>query len=1019
MTKLDLSVLWRIGLVILFGISVSARTAQSQIKAESTDNPDETLFTRITVNDCLAPTDSQFSEMTAAVANFRRHGNRHDELRALILLGSLYERAGEYNGALPSLRNALALTRSVKDRNGEARVLAMTADALTHVGQLDAASRDAKDALTIATHVNDLSLEALARRARAEAAFTNQPDKAMQDLQVALEISRQVGDLRTEASLLNDQGAFTQDSASPFGIFKSALALEERLHDCHDEIGTLTNLGALEHDRGQLRSAFDHLNQAVDLEKQVGDRSTEAITKHQLGYFHWEIGDLGLALSLFEQALEIERQIGDIASQGPTLADLAGVYRDTQWPATSLRAYQKALPLLQETKNVQWQVQVLNNLGTVEADLHHPLAARNYYKRAVQAALSNGDPVTPAYSAWGVGELEQADAVPSYVHAVQLAREFEQPNLEGEVYSSLMDHFRAHHQLNVAVFFGKRAVEQFQFLRRNLHGAGNDLTSSFVQKKSRAYRTLAEILIDQGRLIEAQQVLDLLKIQQFSDYIDTQPSELDRQLPRSPREAPLEKTFGDLVTESVDRDKAVRSLESANHRQTPQLWKADAAFGAAQAALEAFIRVLSLRLETQNGLAASDEKVSGAELPLEKLLNSNSHTVALYTLEGEDRLFLIVITREGRSVHSYRIPKGELDEKCQQFLRALRSRGGDPSSPARELYEILFTPIEKDLKGVNATTLVWNLDGSLRYVPIAALMNKETGRYVVEDYTSVNFSPLSHSLNDLLPLDAPEALGMGISHTNVDGLDELLNVPAELKSIVADRDLPDSHGVLPGKILLNEQFTEAAMQRELRSQAVVHIASHFILKPGNDDLSFLLLGGKDHDAAGYRLSMAEFEKSDLRLDGTKLLTLSACETGASNERSVCFEANQSSVRAAECKAGAANQRENGVEMESVSEIAFEKGAQAVLSSLWSVDDASTSQLMTDFYRRWAGSMGATSKAEALREAELDLLHGKEMPGASSEARGVSLIPADSDKQRPAGFRSPHYWAPFVLTGNWQ
>jgi CHAT domain-containing protein len=220
---------------------------------------------------------------------------------------------------------------------------------------------------------------------------------------------------------------------------------------------------------------------------------------------------------------------------------------------------------------------------------------------------------------------------------------------------------------------------------------------------------------------------------------------------------------------------------------------------------------------------------------------------------------------------------------------------------------------------------------------------------------------------------------------------------------------------------MNEQFTEKALEEGLKSQDVVHIASHFVLRPGNDDLSFLLLGGKDQDHSGYKYSMADFEKSrDVQIQGTKLLTLSACQTGAANERDICFQNDQSSVKTAECQAGNAKQRENGVVMESMSEVVLEKGVEAALSSLWSVDDMSTSALMADFYQRWAGSDGAVSKAEALRQAELDLLHGNAMPQPGAGGRGVHAVENGPAKQAaPAGLALPYYWAPFVLTGNWQ
>jgi CHAT domain-containing protein len=160
--------------------------------------------------------------------------------------------------------------------------------------------------------------------------------------------------------------------------------------------------------------------------------------------------------------------------------------------------------------------------------------------------------------------------------------------------------------------------------------------------------------------------------------------------------------------------------------------------------------------------------------------------------------------------------------------------------------------------------------------------------------------------------------------------------------------------------------------------------------------------------------------SALHIEGTKLYTLSACQTAAANRRAVCFEPDKSSVTTAKCEEDNSNQRENGVVMESISELVLGKGAESVISSLWHVDDSSTSQFMADFYRLWVDSGGKLSKAEALKDAELALLYGREVaqPGASS--RGV--IPDElktSQQASPAPYAHPHYWAPFVLTGNWK
>ena len=72
-------------------------------------------------------------------------------------------------------------------------------------------------------------------------------------------------------------------------------------------------------------------------------------------------------------------------------------------------------------------------------------------------------------------------------------------------------------------------------------------------------------------------------------------------------------------------------------------------------------------------------------------------------------------------------------------------------------------------------------------------------------------------------------------------------------------------------------------------------------------------------------------------------------------------------------------------------VAVKAGARSTLATLWRVNDEATSQLMKQFYQELASQ--DITKAEALRQAQLRLL------------------------QRDR-FKKPHYWASFVLVGNW-
>jgi CHAT domain-containing protein len=107
------------------------------------------------------------------------------------------------------------------------------------------------------------------------------------------------------------------------------------------------------------------------------------------------------------------------------------------------------------------------------------------------------------------------------------------------------------------------------------------------------------------------------------------------------------------------------------------------------------------------------------------------------------------------------------------------------------------------------------------------------------------------------------------------------------------------------------------------------------------------------------------DASLLNLQGTKLVILSACDSGAG-----------------EVKIGEG--------MMSLRRAFLIAGAQTVLASHWPVSDKATNPLMTEFMRRWRAG---EPRAQAWREAQLELLRSKD-------------------------FSNPYFWSAFTLTGQW-
>jgi CHAT domain-containing protein len=327
----------------------------------------------------------------------------------------------------------------------------------------------------------------------------------------------------------------------------------------------------------------------------------------------------------------------------------------------------------------------------------------------------------------------------------------------------------------------------------------------------------------------------------------------------------------------------------------------------------------------------------------------------------------------------------------------------DPLPLAQELYKILIGPVAKDLQKANAQVLMWSLDGVLRYLPVAALHNGR--QYLVEQYRNAVFTPASQARLKDMPSRQWNALGLGVTKAHGARIPALPGVMEEMHGIIREAGQNDSSakgGVLPGMIKLDEAFTQEAMLAGLRQRPpVVHVASHFQFQPGNETNSALLLGD------GKFLSLAQIKSLPNVFGGVELLTLSACNTATGGS-------------------GA-----NGKEVEGFGVLAQRQGAKAVIASLWPVFDTSTKDLMQDFYRIREARQ-ETTKAEALRQAQLRLLRGEtttegatakvttadrqivheeDKPGAANQPRFTP------DPKKP--YAHPYYWAPFILIGNWK
>jgi CHAT domain-containing protein/tetratricopeptide (TPR) repeat protein len=930
----------------------------------------------------------------SALPLWQAAGDNYEESLTLNSLGETFHALGEPVKALGYFQQALPLCIKAGDHHAEAETVGNIGVIFDELGETQKALEYYRRGLKLQeTLSNRLGQATLLHDIGHTLNGLGERGEALKYYERALALERSEANVMWEARTLNGIARVYSEfgeKQKALDYFQQALSLY-RANGYHDgEAAALNNIGRVYDSMGEMQKALEYYQQTLSLVRASGNRSAEAVTLNNIALVQDRLGEYQKALANFERALVIERAVDNRPLEATTLANIGGTYDSLGEKQKALDYYNQALPILRAIGDREGEATTLNNIGLIFGVLSESGKALEYFEQAKAVEHALGDRNGEAVTLNNLGKLyaltsKKGPALQSFGDALSLSREVHDPLMEAGVLGNLMEFWRSETQAETAVFFGKQAVNKYQEIRTNIRGLEKEAQRSFLKSKEKAYRELADLLIAQGRLPEAQQVLDLLKNEEYFEFIrrdGSAASSLTAPVTLTKGEESLNVEYEKNVAPMTAIGNEFAALHAKTARTAEEEKHLDELSEQLKAATERFDKFLNdlyvekgKTREAQARVAEVNERAFGMQRVVAKLGHG---TVALYTLVGEEKYRVIVVTPNVMVAREYAIKADELRKKVAEFREALTDPKSNPVPKAQELYRILIGPVEKDLEGAKAETLMWALDDVLRYLPMAALHDGH--EYLVEKYRNTVFTPASvPSLAEHANISVWQGLGMGVSKS-YGGFSALPAVPEELHRIIREKSGNTGSGILPGQVMLDETFTAENIEKALEKRfPLVHIASHFDFAPGSDTDSFLLLGGKDQQ--GGHLTLGEIRK-DPRFNFTdvELLTLSACNTAVN---------------------GAAG---DGREVDGLGYVAQDKGARAVVASLWGVYDSSTGLLMQEFYKQWT-THEDIPKAEALRQAQLHLLRGT---AGGSQKQSVQVT-----------YAHPYYWAPFILIGNWQ
>jgi CHAT domain-containing protein len=383
---------------------------------------------------------------------------------------------------------------------------------------------------------------------------------------------------------------------------------------------------------------------------------------------------------------------------------------------------------------------------------------------------------------------------------------------------------------------------------------------------------------------------------------------------------------------------------------------------------------------------------------------------------GEARYAAYILRSQGDAQWKDLGPAKEIDAAVMAIRQALRDPHADVRQPARALDKKVMQPL-RALTG-NATQLLVSPDGALNLVPMEALIDGQD-HYLIERYS---ISYLS-SGRDLLRMQVARQSKSGplvvadpffgepvADRPATADLEQTRVAGGKRRSVTTGEDLSSVYfAPLSGTaqearaikirfpeatVLTAQQATKAALM-QADAPLILHIATHgFFLQdegartappaadaPGSGTRAIrasvkienpllrsgLALAGanltKGGDDDGI---LTALEASGLNLWGTKLVTLSACDTGVGEVK-------------------------NGEGVYGLRRAFVLAGAETLVMTLWPVSDYVTREVMTAYYTGLKQGLG---RREALRQAQLAML--------KRQGRG-----------------HPFYWASFIQSGEWK
>lgn len=926
--------------------------------------------------------------------------NIPNQITSLVRIGLAYQKLNQLQQSISYYKQALPLLRTTGEKTKEAHVLAEIAEAYKSLGNFEQAIAYSNQAITLY--------------------------EAEKDSANAANTLKGLGLIYTLSG--NNQSAITQ--------YEKALLYWQAINSNSEAARVLTLMGNTASNLGNYQQAINYYNQAIPIWQDLGEKDQIAQSFQFLGQLYRELGDIDTSLSYQKQALSLWEALNDSTGKAEMLSDIGLTYYtildDTK---QAISYYEQALSLWQSLNNQSEEAKILNAISSIYYWSGNYKQAQEYLNRSLQIFQAEKIPDREAgtlvklamvYSLSG----EKNQALEYLNRAIAIIETLPDPDFKALEFSLAANTYYLLKDYEKALKYDNQSLQLWQGMG-NLSNQAFELAiiarierdrGNFNQSLTNieAAITIIEDLRTKIGSQELRQSYFATVQDYYQFYIDLlmqlhqqNPSQGYDAIALHASESSRARSLVELLTEAganirqgadpklLEQERNLQQQLNTVERRKQELLSAEYTQQQLDEIKQQSQSLLNQLDELEAKIRLTSPRYANLKYPeplnLQEIQQQvlDDDTLLLEYSLGEDRSYLWAVTKN--SITSYVLPKqSEIEEIAQPWREINESTSVESGLP---LSEILLKPVASQLG--NKRLLIVG-DGVLQYIPFAALpipsqpntpllveheivtspststiaiqreqlQNRPTVAKTVavlaDPVFSLNDSRVTRNapqqnpqtLNNLALKRATRNLGIGEGPKAYGRLEYTRTEAEKILALV-----PENQRL---QALDFQASLEEAKNPHLSEYQIVHFATHGLLDSVNPELSGVVLSlfNQQGQAEDGFLRLQDIFNLNLPAE---LVVLSACQTGL-------------------------GENVKGEGLVGMTRGFMYAGARRVVVSLWSVNDASTSELMTRFYQPIL--KGGKNPIIALREAQLEMW-------------------------KSGKWQSPYYWAAFTVQGDWR